>query len=127
MLRSLGNAARAKTSSLQGPCGRHDNVHKAFVALAIFNTCTGCALQNKPDFDVAKDLCTVTRCRNGVEIETFKDCFDGDPCTVDACFTKLADVLLETQPGQKGGDVVNAPGAGIARRGGRHAENLALW
>ena len=29
-----GHALRAKASSLQGPCGRHDNVHKAFVALA---------------------------------------------------------------------------------------------
>ena len=31
---ACGRALRAKASSLRGPCGRHDNKHKAFVALA---------------------------------------------------------------------------------------------
>lgn len=47
---------------------------------------TGCSLVNVPDSALQPDLCTTARCENGNYIETFKECFDGNPCTVDSCF-----------------------------------------
>lgn len=47
---------------------------------------TGCGLVNAPDSALQPDLCTTARCESGEYIETFKDCFDGNPCTVDSCF-----------------------------------------
>jgi len=47
---------------------------------------TGCSLANAPDSALQPDLCTTARCENGNYIETFKECFDGNPCTVDSCF-----------------------------------------
>ena len=47
---------------------------------------SGCGLQPAPDSSLQPDLCTVAQCRDGEYLETFKNCFDGNPCTVDACF-----------------------------------------
>lgn len=47
---------------------------------------TGCSLANAPDSALQPDLCTTARCKNGNYFETFKECFDGNPCTVDSCF-----------------------------------------
>lgn len=47
---------------------------------------TGCSQVNAPDSALQPDLCTTARCENGNYIETFKECFDGNPCTVDSCF-----------------------------------------
>ena len=47
---------------------------------------TGCSLVNAPDSALQPDLCTTARCEGGEYIETFKECFDGNPCTVDSCF-----------------------------------------
>lgn len=47
---------------------------------------TGCSLVNAPDSAFQPDLCTTAMCENGEYIETFKECFDGNPCTLDACF-----------------------------------------
>lgn len=46
----------------------------------------GCQLVNAPDTHFQPDLCTTAKCTAGEYSETFKDCFDGNPCTVDACF-----------------------------------------
>lgn len=47
---------------------------------------SGCSLVNAPDSAFQPDLCTTARCENGNYFETFKECFDGNPCTVDSCF-----------------------------------------
>lgn len=47
---------------------------------------TGCGVVNAPDSALQPDLCTTARCESGEYIETFKDCFDANPCTVDSCF-----------------------------------------
>lgn len=46
----------------------------------------GCSLVNAPDSALQPDLCTTAKCENGEYSETFKECFDGNPCTVDSCF-----------------------------------------
>jgi hypothetical protein len=53
---------------------------------AVCDPIKGCLLINKPDTTMQKDLCTTSRCENGEYSEQFKNCFDGNPCTVDACF-----------------------------------------
>lgn len=47
---------------------------------------TGCSLVNAPDSALQPDMCTTAKCENGNYIETFKECFDGNPCTLDSCF-----------------------------------------
>lgn len=46
----------------------------------------GCQLSNAPDSLTQPDMCSVAKCVNGEYVKTFKNCFDGNPCTVDACF-----------------------------------------
>lgn len=46
----------------------------------------GCNLANAPNSAFQPDLCTTAKCENGEYVETFKECFDGNPCTVDSCF-----------------------------------------
>ena len=54
---------------------------------------TGCSLVNAPDSAFQPDLCTTARCEGGKYIETFKECFDGNPalwihvflCQVSVC------------------------------------------
>jgi hypothetical protein len=53
---------------------------------AVCDPIKGCLLVNQPDRISQKDLCTTSRCENGEYSETFKNCFDGNPCTLDACF-----------------------------------------
>ena len=52
---------------------------------AVCSPQTGCGLLNN-DHVFQPDLCTHAKCENGVYSETFKNCFDGNPCTLDACY-----------------------------------------
>ena len=45
----------------------------------------GCLLENY-DRQWVKDPCTNSKCENGVYSESFQPCFDGNPCTLDACY-----------------------------------------
>lgn len=53
----------------------------------------GCMYQPEEDKMFEPDLCTVAQCKNGEYSETYKDCFDGNPCTVDACFPLSGDCV----------------------------------
>lgn len=47
----------------------------------------GCRLMPETRVIPTNNLCLdYARCDNGVYSEQFKDCFDGNPCTLDACF-----------------------------------------
>ena len=84
---SDGDVCTEGDTCSNGVCsGRDKPCPSETCKVGVCHSDNGCALQNKPDFDFATDLCRTGMCRNGVEFETFKDCFDGDPCTVDACF-----------------------------------------
>ena len=52
---------------------------------AVCDPATGCSLVNH-DYMFQPDLCTTAECNDGEYSETFKDCFDGNPCTTDACY-----------------------------------------
>ena len=52
---------------------------------AVCEPATGCSLVNH-DYQFQPDLCTAAQCKDGKYSETFKDCFDGNPCTTDACY-----------------------------------------
>ena len=54
--------------------------------IGVCNPETGCGFIPAPDSILQPDLCTVAQCSDGEYYETFKECFDGNPCTVDACF-----------------------------------------
>lgn len=46
----------------------------------------GCVTVVKEDSSEIIDQCTTGVCKNGHYSTTFKNCFDGNPCTLDACF-----------------------------------------
>ena len=46
----------------------------------------GCVDMVVEDTSIIVDQCTTGKCTSGRYSETFKDCFDGNPCTLDACF-----------------------------------------
>ena len=52
---------------------------------AVCDPSTGCTLENH-NYQFQPDLCTAAECKDGEYGETFKDCFDGNPCTTDACY-----------------------------------------
>jgi len=60
---------------------------------ATCNPDVGCEYTAVPDTSLQPDLCTVAQCRDGEYWETFKNCFDGNPCTVDACFPLSGDCI----------------------------------
>ena len=57
----------------------------ALCKTAVCDPATGCSLINH-DYMFQPDLCTTAECKDGEYTETFKDCFDGNPCTTDACY-----------------------------------------
>lgn len=60
---------------------------------ATCNPDVGCEYTAVPDTTLQPDLCTVAQCKDGEYWETFKNCFDGNPCTVDACFPLSGDCI----------------------------------
>ena len=61
--------------------------------VAACNPEVGCEYTNVPDTVLQPDLCTIAQCNGGEYSETFKNCFDGNPCTVDACFPLSGDCV----------------------------------
>jgi hypothetical protein len=57
----------------------------AMCKTAVCDAATGCSLINN-DYQFQIDLCTSAECKDGEYTETHKDCFDGNPCTNDACY-----------------------------------------
>ena len=82
-----GNLCTSHETCQNGAClGEPIACPNTTCTMGVCDPKVGCVTVNKQDSFETIDQCTTAQCVDGKYSSTFKNCFDGNPCTLDACF-----------------------------------------